>query len=108
MEQVLNGIERERQQHYWRNISLPDWRQIFTELMNTGQTFTVYLRYMQKDTLAKIPNVKVSEVFDDHVKSLGMLISFIYQYHGNSLSISYADVIYNQALIALESNSICV
>ena len=47
---------------------MPDWRQIFTELMNSEQTFTVYLRYMQKDTLAKIPNVRVSEVYDDYVK----------------------------------------
>lgn len=47
---------------------MPDWRVIFTELMNTEQTFTVYLRYMQKDTLAKIPNVRVSEVFEDYVR----------------------------------------
>jgi hypothetical protein len=36
--------------------------------MSSEKTFTVYLRYMQKDTLAKIPNVRVSEVFDDYVK----------------------------------------
>ena len=47
---------------------MPDWRTIFNELMSSEQTFTVYLRYMQKDTLAKIPNVRVSEVFDDYVK----------------------------------------
>jgi hypothetical protein len=47
---------------------LPDWHKIFTELMSSEQTFTVYLRYMQKDTLAKIPNVRVSELFDDYVK----------------------------------------
>jgi hypothetical protein len=47
---------------------VPDWKIIFQDLKTTGQTFTVYLRYQQKDTLAKIPNVKVQEVFDDHVK----------------------------------------
>ena len=47
---------------------MPDWKSIFQDLKTTGQTFTVYLRYQQKDTLAKIPNVKVQEVFDDHVK----------------------------------------
>ena len=47
---------------------MPDWKIIFQDLKTTGQTFTVYLRYQQKDTLAKIPNVKVQEVFDDHVK----------------------------------------
>jgi hypothetical protein len=47
---------------------MPNWRTIFEEMKNSGQVFTVYLRYMQKDTLAKIPNVRVSEVFDDHVK----------------------------------------
>jgi hypothetical protein len=40
---------------------------VLQELKGTGATFTVYLRYMQKDTLAKIPNVRVREVFDDHV-----------------------------------------
>lgn len=47
---------------------MTDWKSIFQDLKTTGQTFTVYLRYQQKDTLAKIPNVKVQEVFDDHVK----------------------------------------
>ncbi|MHA2352987.1 MAG: hypothetical protein ACXABX_07695 [Candidatus Thorarchaeota archaeon] len=47
---------------------MPDWKIIFQDLKTTGQTFTVYLRYQQKDTLAKIPNVKVDEVYDDHVK----------------------------------------
>jgi hypothetical protein len=47
---------------------VPDWKIIFQDLKTTGQTFTVYLRYQQKDTLAKIPNVKVDEVYDDHVK----------------------------------------
>ncbi|MFW9787223.1 MAG: hypothetical protein ACFFE2_02745 [Candidatus Thorarchaeota archaeon] len=47
---------------------MPDWRSIFQDLKTTGQSFTVYLRYQQKDTLAKIPNVRVQDVFDDHVK----------------------------------------
>jgi hypothetical protein len=47
---------------------MPNWRTIFQEMKSSGQVFTVYLRYMQKDTLAKIPNVRVSEVYDDHVK----------------------------------------
>ncbi|MGY5863896.1 MAG: hypothetical protein RTV41_04795 [Candidatus Thorarchaeota archaeon] len=47
---------------------MPDWRSIFQDLKTTGQTFTVYLRYTQRDTLAKIPNVKVQEVFDDYVR----------------------------------------
>jgi hypothetical protein len=47
---------------------VPDWKIIFQDLKSTGETFTVYLRYQQKDTLAKIPNVKVQDVFDDHVK----------------------------------------
>ena len=47
---------------------MPDWKSIFQDLKNTGQSFTVYLRYQQKDTLAKIPNVRVQEVHDDHVK----------------------------------------
>ena len=46
---------------------MTDWRNVLQELKGTGATFTVYLRYMQKDTLAKIPNVRVREVFDDHV-----------------------------------------
>lgn len=51
-----------------RKLSMPDWRTIFQDLKTTGQTFTVYLRYMQRDTLAKIPNVKVQDVFDDYVR----------------------------------------
>ncbi|MBY8996235.1 MAG: hypothetical protein RTS72_06840 [Candidatus Thorarchaeota archaeon] len=47
---------------------MPDWRSIFQDLKTTGQQFTVYLRYQQKDTLAKIPNVKVQDVFDDYVR----------------------------------------
>lgn len=47
---------------------MPNWSIIFQEMKNSGQVFTVYLRYMQKDTLAKIPNVRVSEVYDDYVK----------------------------------------
>jgi len=47
---------------------LPDWRSIFQDLKTTGQIFTVYLRYMQKDTLAKIPNVRVEDVYDDYVR----------------------------------------
>jgi len=46
---------------------MPNWKEIFQDLKAKGQTFTVYLRYMQKDTLAKIPNVRVSEVQDDYV-----------------------------------------
>jgi hypothetical protein len=47
---------------------VPDWRSIFQDFKTTGQTFTVYLRYQQKDTLAKIPNVRVQDVYDDHVR----------------------------------------
>jgi hypothetical protein len=47
---------------------VPDWKTIFQDLKNTGQSFTVYLRYQQKDTLAKIPNVRVQDVQEDHVK----------------------------------------
>ncbi len=47
---------------------MPDWKAIFNNLKQTGQIFTVYLRYMQKDTLAKIPNVRVSEAYDDMVR----------------------------------------
>ena len=50
------------------DLDMPDWKAIFQELKTTQQTCTVYLRYMQKDTLAKIPNVKVFEVFEDYVK----------------------------------------
>jgi len=49
-------------------LSVPDWKSIFQDLKTTGQTFTVYLRYTQKDTLAKIPNVRVEDIFDDYVK----------------------------------------
>jgi hypothetical protein len=49
-------------------LFVPNWKAIFLELQSSGQSFTVYLRYMQKDTLAKIPNVRVHEVFDDYVK----------------------------------------
>jgi hypothetical protein len=51
-----------------RKLSMPDWRSIFQDLKTTGQIFTVYLRYMQRDTLAKIPNVRVQDVFDDYVR----------------------------------------
>ena len=47
---------------------MTDWSSVFQDLKSTGQVFTVYLRYMQKDSLAKIPNVHVFEVYDDHVK----------------------------------------
>ena len=45
-----------------------DWRNIFNDLKTTNSVFTVYLRYMQRDTLAKIPNVRVADVFEEHVK----------------------------------------
>ncbi|MFW9908068.1 MAG: hypothetical protein ACFFEF_05795 [Candidatus Thorarchaeota archaeon] len=47
---------------------MPDWRAIFQELKQTQQVFTIYLRYMQKDTLAKIPNVRVNEVFEGYIR----------------------------------------
>ncbi|MHA1909972.1 MAG: hypothetical protein ACW98Y_21950 [Candidatus Thorarchaeota archaeon] len=47
---------------------MTDWRNIFNELRTSGSVFTVYLRYMQRDTLAKIPNVRVSDIYDEHVK----------------------------------------
>ena len=47
---------------------MPDWRAIFTDLKQTQQVFTVYLRYIKKDTLAKIPTVRVNDAFDDYVK----------------------------------------
>ncbi|MFW9912208.1 MAG: hypothetical protein ACFFEU_07040 [Candidatus Thorarchaeota archaeon] len=47
---------------------MPNWKEIFMDLNETQQTFTVYLRYTQKDTLAKILNVRVLEVHDDYVK----------------------------------------
>lgn len=49
-------------------FDLANWKMIFQELAESGRTFTVYLRYVQKDTLAKIPNVKVSAVYEDHVR----------------------------------------
>ena len=45
-----------------------NWKRIFEDLKNNEVTFTVYLRYQQKDTLAKIPNVQVNEISDDYVK----------------------------------------
>jgi hypothetical protein len=47
---------------------MPNWQAIFAELKQTQQVFTVYLRYQQKDTLAKIPNVRVSDTFEGYVK----------------------------------------
>lgn len=47
---------------------MPNWMSIFQDLKNKGQTFTIYLKYMQKDTLAKIPNVRVNEINEDYVK----------------------------------------
>lgn len=47
---------------------MANWKIIFQEMAESGRTFTVYLRYVQKDTLAKIPNVKVSAVYEDHVR----------------------------------------
>ncbi len=47
---------------------MTDWVQVFQELKSSDQVFTIYLRYMQRDTLAKIPNVRVYEVSQDHVK----------------------------------------
>ncbi|MBD3406455.1 MAG: hypothetical protein GF411_10115 [Candidatus Lokiarchaeota archaeon] len=47
---------------------MTNWNQILSELKQSGQVFTIYLRYMQKDTLAKIRDVRVSEIFQDHVK----------------------------------------
>ncbi|MCF2136274.1 MAG: hypothetical protein K9W43_03455 [Candidatus Thorarchaeota archaeon] len=47
---------------------MPNWASVFQELKNSETVFTVYLRYMQKDTLAKIPNVKVNDIHDDHVR----------------------------------------
>ena len=47
---------------------MADWRNIFNDLKITNSVFTVYLRYMQRDTLAKIPNVRVADVFEEHVK----------------------------------------
>lgn len=47
---------------------MTNWKPIFEELKTSEQTFTVYLRFMQKDTLAKIPNVRVHEVADDYIR----------------------------------------
>ncbi len=47
---------------------MPNWKSIFQDLKTSGKTFTVYLRYMQKETLAKIPNVTVNEIYEDHIK----------------------------------------
>ncbi|MHA2379001.1 MAG: hypothetical protein ACXADS_06975 [Candidatus Thorarchaeota archaeon] len=49
-------------------MDVPNWKAIFEDLKTTEQTFTVYLRYQQKDTLAKIINVRVFEVHDEYVK----------------------------------------
>ncbi len=47
---------------------MPNWQSIFMELMGQQKIFTIYLRYVQKDTLAKIPNVRVAEAHEDYVK----------------------------------------
>ncbi|NHJ13323.1 MAG: hypothetical protein EAX95_06575 [Candidatus Thorarchaeota archaeon] len=47
---------------------MSQWKDVFQELMTEDKVFTVYLRYMQKDTLAKIPNVKVAQIYENHVK----------------------------------------
>jgi len=47
---------------------MPNWQVIFAELKQTQQVFTVYLRYQQKDTLAKIPNVRVNDALEGYVK----------------------------------------
>ncbi len=47
---------------------MPDWRNIFSDLKLNQSVFTVYLKYQQRDTLAKIPNVRVAEIFEEHVK----------------------------------------
>ena len=47
---------------------MTDWRNIFTELKSEQAIFTVYLKYQQRDTLAKIPNVRVAEIYEGHVK----------------------------------------
>lgn len=46
---------------------MPNWMSIFQNLKSDQRTFTIYLRYMQKDTLAKIPNVRVGEIHEDYV-----------------------------------------
>lgn len=47
---------------------MTNWKAILQEMKASGQVFTVYLRYNQKETLAKVPNVRVYEVYEDHVK----------------------------------------
>ncbi|TFG12475.1 hypothetical protein EU537_09330 [Candidatus Thorarchaeota archaeon] len=47
---------------------MPNWKSIFQDLKTSEKKFTVYLRYMQKETLAKIPNVTVNEIYEDHIK----------------------------------------
>ncbi|MHA2424819.1 MAG: hypothetical protein ACXAEF_08530 [Candidatus Thorarchaeota archaeon] len=47
---------------------MPDWKAIFADLKQTQNVFTVYLRFYQKDTLAKIPNVRVNEVYEGFVR----------------------------------------
>ncbi|MEM2141969.1 MAG: hypothetical protein QXS20_02465 [Candidatus Thorarchaeota archaeon] len=44
-----------------------NWKPVFQELIGQKAVFTVYLRHLQKDTLAKIPNVRVRDVREDHV-----------------------------------------
>jgi hypothetical protein len=47
---------------------MPNWKSIFQDLKTSEKKFTVYLRYMQKETLAKIPNVTVNEIYEDYIK----------------------------------------
>ena len=47
---------------------MPNWKSIFQDLKTSEKTFTVYIRYMQKETLAKIPNVTVNEIYEDYIK----------------------------------------
>ncbi len=47
---------------------VPDWTSILQDLKSTEAICTVYLRYVQKDSLAKIPNVRVAEIYEQHVK----------------------------------------
>jgi hypothetical protein len=47
---------------------MSDWRNIFSDLKSSQAIFTVYLKYQQRDTLAKIPNVRVAEIHENHVK----------------------------------------
>ena len=64
---------------------MTNWMQVFQELKATDALFTVYLRYTQRDTLAKIPNVRVYEVHEDHVKL---------QNEGGIGILGYDDVLY--------------